>query len=145
MSHSTAQKYEKEYIVQSSDIDQLGHVNNVVYLQWVQDIATEAWNATATEEQKANLLWVVARHEIDYKRPAFEGEKVIIRTWVGKANDKWFERFTEVCRKRDDKVVIKALTFWAPIDAKTMRPTIPGDDVYKSFAVSKDGNSQKTS
>lgn len=143
MNQQSVDKFEKEYIVQPSDIDQLGHVNNVVYLQWVQDIATEAWNATATEEQRKNLLWVVARHEIDYKRPSFPHEELIIRTWVGKATDKWFERFTEVCRKKDDKLVIKALTFWAPIDAATMRPTIPGDDVYETFAVSRVDSNQR--
>ena len=132
----TAQpKFEKEIIVQAEAIDQLGHVNNVVYLQWVQDIATEDWLRSATAEQQQSLLWVAAKHEIEYRRPAFESEKLIISTWVGPASDKLFTRFTEIVRKADNKLVAKAKTHWAPIDARTMRPTKVGDDVYERFAI----------
>lgn len=134
MKPALQERYEKEYTVQPSDIDLLGHVNNVVYLQWVQDIATEAWGATATPEQKEKLFWVVAKHEIEYRRPAFEAEELIIRTWVGRAGEKLFTRFTDVVRKKDEKLVIKAMTFWAPIDAKTMRPVKPGDDAYQLYS-----------
>lgn len=136
MNPESVEIYEKEYVVQPADIDMLGHVNNVVYLQWVQDIATEAWNATATTEQKEKLFWVVAKHEIEYKRPAFEAEELIIRTWVGRAGETLFTRFTDVVRKKDGKLVVKAMTYWAPIDPRTMRPVKPGDDIYHLFAVS---------
>ncbi|MCF7807040.1 MAG: acyl-CoA thioesterase [Candidatus Marinimicrobia bacterium] len=134
MNTKSLEKYEKEYVVQASDIDMLGHVNNVVYVQWVQDIATEAWNATATPEQREKLFWVVAKHEIEYRRPAFENEVLVIRTWVGRAGEKLFTRFTDVVRKKDGKLIVKALTHWAPIDAQTLRPIKPGDDVYELFS-----------
>lgn len=136
MKITSTEKYEKDFVVQASDIDQLGHVNNVVYLQWVQDVATEAWYSMATTEQKEKLIWVVAKHTIEYIRPAFESEELIIRTWVGEADKNLFTRFTEVVRKKDSKLVIKALTYWVPVDIKTMRPTKVGDDVYQMFSVS---------
>jgi len=119
---TTVPPYEMELTVQHSDIDQLGHVNNVVYLRWVQDAATSHWYSAATEEQKSNLLWVVVKHEIEYKRPAMESDELVIRTWVGQASRRLFERHTEILRKSDKKVIVKAVTYWAPIDAKTKKP-----------------------
>ena len=126
--------FEIEIQVDPSDIDQLGHVNNVVYLRWVQDAATAHWYATATAEQKAALFWVVTRHEIDYKRPAFEGDAVIARTWVGQAAGRRFERHTELIRKADGKLLAKARTLWAPVDKTTKRRAEVGPEVYAMFS-----------
>ena len=82
------QPYEMEIEIRPADIDRLGHVNNVVYLRWVQAAATAHCYAAATDRQKATLLWVVAKHEIEYKRPAFEQDGVIARTWVGRATQR---------------------------------------------------------
>ncbi len=78
--------YEIERSVEPADIDQLGHVNNVVYLRWVQDAAVAHWVAAASEAEQRSYLWVVTRHEIDYKRPAFAGDTIVARTWVGTAS-----------------------------------------------------------
>ena len=126
--------FEIEIAVDPSDIDQLGHVNNVVYLRWVQDAATAHWYASATEEQKGSLLWVVARHEIEYRRPAFERDVVIARTWVGKAAGRLFERHTELIRKSDGNLLAKARTLWAPVDRITKRAAEIGPDVYDMFS-----------
>lgn len=131
---STVEPYEMELTVQKSDIDILGHVNNVVYLRWVQDAATAHWYSAATEEQKTNLLWVVAKHEIEYKRPAVESDVLVVQTWVGKATSRWFERHTEIRRKTDERVVVRAVTNWVPIDAKTKKPVKAGPDVYDMFS-----------
>lgn len=79
------QAFELRITVGESDIDQLGHVNNVRYVQWVQDIAVAHWQATASEADQKGLLWVVLRHEIDYKQPCFLRDELIARTWVGSA------------------------------------------------------------
>ncbi len=126
--------YEIEIAIQPTDIDPLGHVNNVVYLKWVQEAATAHWYATATEAQKATLLWVVAKHEIEYKRPAKETDLVLARTWVGKATKRTFERHTEIIRKSDEKLLAKAVSQWAPVDRQTIRPVVAGPDVYEMFS-----------
>lgn len=126
--------YELEIEVQQADIDQLGHVNNVVYLKWVQEAAAAHWYASATERQKTRLLWVVARHEIDYKRPVKENDDVLVRTWVGKATRRLFERHTEILRKSDRKVFAKAISLWVPVDIDTKKPVTPGPDVYDMFS-----------
>jgi acyl-CoA thioester hydrolase len=129
------QPYEIEISIKPSDIDLIGHVNNVVYLQWVQDAAVAHWSAQATEAQKNSLLWVVVKHEIEYKRPAYEGDKVIARTWVGKATRRGFERYTDLLRQSDRKLLAKAKTLWSPIDSHTKQSVKVGTDIYERFSV----------
>jgi acyl-CoA thioester hydrolase len=121
-----------------SDIDQLGHVNNMVYMRWVQDIAIAHWMAFAPEEDRTNLLWVVTRHEIDFKRQAFEGDQILVRTWVGRANRRLFERYTEIIRESDEKLLAQCKTVWCPIDPKTGRPTTVSEEVRKRFSVDQE-------
>ena len=90
--------FELPITVREDDIDRLGHVNNVVYVRWVQEAATAHWRVLASEEERARLLWVVIRHEIDYKRPAMPGDAIVARTWVGEADGLAFERHTEIVR-----------------------------------------------
>lgn len=131
----TVDSFELPIQVQPADIDQLGHVNNVVYLRWVQDVAAAHWRSAATAEQQAEVLWVVRRHEIDYKHPARPGDGIIARTWVGAAGRYDFERHTEILRAADRKPLARARTLWCPIDARTGRPKRVGDDVRERFSV----------
>src|SRR5438128_7874689 len=116
--------------VLSSDIDELKHVNNTVYLRWIQDVATAHWKSLASVEAQAAIGWVVLRHEIDYRSPASLGDEIVLRTWVGQASRLKFERFTEVCRKAcpeqgrriDKQLLAQARTLWVPIDTKTGKP-----------------------
>ena len=133
-SAESREPYEMEITVLPADIDVLGHVNNVVYLRWVQDVATAHWFAVATPAQQAKLLWVVAKHEIEYKRPAYESDVLILRTWVGRATRRLFERHTEVLRKSDGKRIARVRSLWSPIDAQSHRPVKVGRDVYEGFS-----------
>jgi len=108
--------------VQPQDIDALGHVNNVVYVRWIQDVAVAHWRALATPQEQAEVLWVVARHEVDYKRPVRLGDRVVAETWVGGSERTAFERHTEIVRATDRKLVARARTLWCPIEPATGRP-----------------------
>ena len=130
-----AQDFELAIEVEPADIDQLGHVNNVTYLRWVQEAAVAHWTAVAPAVDQAKLLWVVVRHEIDYKQAAFLGDGIIARTWVGSASRIRFERFTELLRARDRGVLAKARTMWCPIDSRTGRPASVSAAVRASFSV----------
>ena len=120
--------------VQESDIDQLGHVNNVVYVRWVQDAAVAHWRALATPEQQAAVAWVVVRHEIDYKHATRLGDGIVARTWVGAASAHTFERHTEILRARDNRLLARARTIWCPVDVRTGRPKDVGDDIRQRFS-----------
>ena len=130
----TPAPYELPIAVQPGDIDELGHVNNVVYLRWVQDVAVAHWRTLATDEEQDRLRWVVVRHEIDYKRPAGPGDRVIARTWVGAASRIRFERHTELLRADDRCLLAKARTLWCPIDAGTGRPANVGPEVRARYS-----------
>lgn len=117
-----------------ADIDELGHVNNVVYLRWVQDAATAHWRAAATKEQQEAIAWVALRHEIDYKHPAMPGDAIVASTWVGSAESVRFERLVEILRANDRKLLAHARTLWCPISRATGRVTRVGDDVRRVFS-----------
>lgn len=121
--------------VAQSDIDSLGHVNNVVYVRWVQDAAVAHWQHAALPEDQETLLWVVVRHEIDYKRPAFLNDALIVRTWVGAATRRAFDRHTQILRRSDQRLLAQARTVWCPIDRKTGKPTDVRDEVRRRFSV----------
>lgn len=129
------ERFEIPIAIQQSDIDMLGHVNNVVYLRWVQEVAIAHWSAKATPEQREKWNWVVVRHEIDYKRPARYGEKLIARTWVGEATDLTFERHTEILRAADRKLLARARTLWCPVNAQSGKPNRVDEEVRRRFSV----------
>lgn len=124
--------------VATSDLDERAHVNNVVYLRWVQDIATAHWQALAPAEAASSLAWVALRHEIDYLGPAVLHDELAIITWVGAAEGLRFERFTEVQRVGDQQVLARARTLWCPVDAATGRPRRVSAAVRDIFSRSAD-------
>jgi acyl-CoA thioester hydrolase len=132
------QPFEVAIAVELSDIDRLGHVNNVSYVRWVQDAAVAHWTAVAPFADQEKLIWVVLRHEIDYKSPAYFEDEIIARTWVGSASWVRFERFTELLRAQDRNVLAKARTLWCALDAGTGRPTSVSPTVRALFSVSDD-------
>lgn len=115
--------------VKRGDIDELGHVNNVVYVRYIQEVAAAHWEVVASEELKQRYLWVVLRHEIDYRNPAFLNDDIEGTTWVGDNNGARFERFVRLVRAADKKILAESKTIWCMLDGKTKRPVRIGDDV----------------
>jgi acyl-CoA thioester hydrolase len=114
-------------------IDELGHVNNAVWVQWIQQVAVAHWEAIAPDEHKDAYFWVVVRHEIDYLRAAREGDRVVARTWVADApQGARFERFIEFTGP-DGKVCVRSRTQWAIIDKALGRPIRVPADVVAPF------------
>jgi len=128
-------RLELPLVVEAGDIDALGHVNNTVYLRWVQEAAVAHWRARAPDAAQAAYLWVVLRHEIDYVRPAMAGDELVARTWIGGADGLAFERHTRIVRPRDGRVLARARTLWCPVDPASGRPRRVGDEVRALFAV----------
>ncbi len=131
---SAAAVFEKVVSVTPADIDDQDHVNNTVYLRWVQEVASAHWEAVAPLDAQAAIGWVVLRHEIDYKAPARFGDEILLRTWVGQATRATFERFTEIRRHRDKCLLSNARTLWVPISAKTGRLTRVPAEVRAQFS-----------
>jgi acyl-CoA thioester hydrolase len=131
----STERFEQAIVILPEDIDFFDHVNNVVYLRWVQEVSMAHWFAAATEAQKAAIGWVVMRHEIDYLGSAHLEDEIAGRTWVGTAKKHIFERFVEVVRVRDNQVLARARSLWCPVDMRTRRLTRVGADVYERFSI----------
>jgi acyl-CoA thioester hydrolase len=103
-------------------IDANGHVNNVVYLAWAQDLAIAHWSARASTQDQARWAWVVLRHEVDYRRPLRLGETALGRTWVDEAPEG--PRFARFCRidAPDGAMCAQVRTVWCLVDPATGRP-----------------------
>ena len=125
--------FEKSITAGPDDIDELGHVNNAVWVRWIQDMATAHWSAVADPAHVDAYVWVVIRHEIDYLRAVLPGETVTGRTWVGEApKGARFDRHVEFLGA-DGKVRVKAKTTWAIIDKGTGRPLRVPPEVAAPF------------
>jgi len=107
---------------QPEDIDELGHVNNAVWVRWIQDLATAHWQAVAPQDAIDRYIWVVSRHEIDYRGNVSAGDIVTGQTWISeppKGARFWRNvRFTGP----DGKIKVAAKTNWAIIERSSGRP-----------------------
>jgi len=120
--------FEMRFRAQAADIDIMGHVNNTVWVRWMEAIATAHWEALAPPEAQARYAWVVTRHEIDYRGNVREGDGVLARTHVpepprGARFDRLVEFFGE-----DGAPKVSARTTWAMIDLASRRlMRVPAD------------------
>jgi acyl-CoA thioester hydrolase len=114
--------FEYSFKVLPQHIDQLNHVNNVVYVQWLQDAAQKHWNNYAPAELNNLILWVVKRHEIDYCSQAFLDDELVMKTWTGLYEGSRWDRHYELIRKSDGRKIIAAKSVWVLLDKKTFRP-----------------------
>ncbi|WP_298953846.1 thioesterase family protein [uncultured Nonlabens sp.] len=113
--------FEKKRTVAIEEIDDLDHVNNVVYVQWANDIATEHWTTVATPEMLDNFDWVMLKHCIEYKKAAVLGDKILIKTQVGRATNVRYERFIEIYKESTMDLLVTTTSDWCAID-KNGRP-----------------------
>ena len=129
----TRPAFEMALTARAEHIDELGHVNNAVWVQWIQEVAVAHWDSVADPAHKDAYFWVIVRHEIDYLRAALEGDRVVGRTWVGDApKGARFDRHMEFTGA-DGKVRVKARTTWAILDKATGKPLRVPPEVAAPF------------
>jgi len=114
-------------IVTKAMIDNLNHVNNMVYLRWANLAATKHWNTLSSNKIDNQYVWVALRHEIDYLKPAFLNDTITIKTWVGETQGVKSIRYVEMYNKTI--LLAKTKTVWVMLDAKTMRPKRIKEDI----------------
>jgi acyl-CoA thioester hydrolase len=125
--------FELAFIAGPEHIDEPGHVNNAVWVQWIQAVAVAHWDSVADPAHKDAYFWVVTRHEVDYLRAAHDGDRIIARTWVGEApKGARFDRFMEFIGA-DGKLCVRARTHWAIIDKALGRPVRVPPEVVAPF------------
>ena len=125
--------FEMTFTAAPGHIDELGHVNNAVWVQWIQQVAVANWDSIAQPAHRDRYFWVVVRHEIDYLRAAHEGDEIVARTWVGDApQGARFDRFVEFSGA-DGKTCVRARTVWAMLDRSSGRPLRVPPEVVAPF------------
>ena len=117
------------------DIDEQNHVNNVVYLQWVQEVAYAHWNTLGSEGLRNKYKWVVLRHEIDYHSPALPGDTIIASTWIDAPEGPRQRRYVSIRRQSDHRALTSACTSWCLLDAQTGRPKRVTEEITSVFGL----------
>ncbi len=131
--------YTRSLIIPADVIDENGHVNNVAYVQWMQDLAVEHYTAIGgLAAQGEGAAWFIREHRIEYFLPAFAGEEIEIRTWVENIRRVRSLRKYEFVRKSDGKLLVKGETDWVFVDAMTGAPRAIPHEVVRVFALSQE-------
>ncbi len=119
--------------VKVSDIDRMGHVNNSIYLSWIEEAVHSHWEALATPSEFAAYQWVAVRHEVDYRRPALEGDQVWIDTRIDRIRRvrAWYETIV----RRETTCLAEARSCWVCISTDTGALTvIPQEIIERSIS-----------
>jgi acyl-CoA thioester hydrolase len=114
--------FETFHTVISQDLDDLMHVNNVRYVQWVQDLAKAHWEAATTLIQQKDNIWVLLSHHIDYKSSAKMSDEIHLKTYVTRSEGVTSTRIVEMFHKDSGKLIVKSETTWCLLDGNTKKP-----------------------
>ena len=133
MKDRPAKVYQKSLLVKEEHLDELGHVNNVQYLQWVQDIAKEHWFSEFPNSSIQEEYWVVLEHTIQYKNAALLGDELSLQTFVEPPIGVKFPRNVHIYR--NDQLITNARSIWCFIDAKSNRPKRVSKEILAAFGL----------
>ena len=126
-------RFALSFTARPEHIDELGHVNNTVWVDWIQQIAVAHWEGAAAPEHQARYFWVVTRHEIDYRGNVGPGETVTAETFIPSApSGARFDRRVDF-RNAAGKVIVSANTTWAMLERASGRLMRVRDDVTAPF------------
>ena len=123
--------YQYSFTVPDKVVDENGHVNNVEYVRWMQEAATQHAEAAGCLQatKAAGASWIVRSHQIEYLRPLFAGDEVCILTWVANFRKVRSLRKYKFIRSVDDAVLAQGATDWVLIDTQSKRPRPISEEV----------------
>jgi acyl-CoA thioester hydrolase len=125
--------FEKKITVSKEDLDARNHVNNVRYVQWVQDIAEENWTNNTSKIIRNTYYWVMLSHYIQYKAEAVLGDELQLKTFVTKAEGLRSTRIVEIYNLKTNKLLSSSETNWCLMSHKTHKPTRITQDIIDLF------------
>ena len=128
------QTHEKLITVTLDDLDQLHHVNNMRYVQWVQDIAEEHWQAKVTPKITDEYFWVLLKHSIEYKNPAVLGDVILLKTFILKSEGVTSLRKVEMYDKASGKLLVTSETTWCLISKNNLKPARITPEISELFS-----------
>lgn len=127
------QIHEIEHIVKEDDLDTLNHVNNVRYVQWVQDAAEAHWNLRSSESIRKNFYWVMISHHIQYKAEAFLGDLLLIKTYVTESKGVRSTRMVDIYNAKTDQLLTTSTTIWCFMSMEHNKPARIPNDINQLF------------
>jgi acyl-CoA thioester hydrolase len=133
--------FDYPHTVAADEIDELGHANNVAYVAWMQAAAvahSAALGWTPERYLELGMGWVARRHEIEYLRPAFAGEELVVETRVADMKKVTSRRVYRILRRSDGELLARAATDWAFVNYATGRPTRIPAEIAGAFPVRGD-------
>ncbi|MEY8848668.1 acyl-CoA thioesterase [Psychroserpens sp. XS_ASV72] len=126
--------YEKTITVTESDLDSRNHVNNVRYVQWVQDIAEADWTSNTSEDLRSLFFWVMISHHIQYKSEAVLGDVLLLKTYVKTSEGVKSIRMVDIYNKDTGKLLTTSETIWCLISHETKRPARITQEIISVFS-----------
>jgi acyl-CoA thioester hydrolase len=131
--------------VPDSSIDGYGHVINIEYLRWMQEVATahtasEGW--TLDRYRQSRAIWVVRRHAIDYLAPAYAGERLDLHTWIEWVRDCQSVRRYLLTKSGAHRALARAETLWVCVDPETGRPRRVPEAFIQAFDLVPGGETE---
>jgi acyl-CoA thioester hydrolase len=136
--------YRYEMTVPAEALDENGHVNNVHFVQWMQDVAVRHYESIGgvPATQALGATWVVRSHRVEYLAPSFAGDVLEVRTWIANLRRVRSLRRYEFWRKSDNRLLVRGETDWVFVEAATGRPMAVPPQVAATFPMLPDGGSE---
>ena len=125
--------FKKKIVVSKKHLDDLNHVNNIVYIHWILDIAKRHWESLVSSQTLENYHWVLLDHNIKYLRPALLKDKIKIKTFVEKTAGVKSSRVVEIYNDSSEKLLVSSKTNWCLISSKTGKPCRIPKEIVEVF------------
>ncbi|NNF19805.1 MAG: acyl-CoA thioesterase [Flavobacteriaceae bacterium] len=127
------QRFTQSHTVIEDDLDDLQHVNNVRYVQWIQDVSKNHWLSVAPPALLDRVIWVVVNHNITYKSSAKLGDRIRMETYIKSAKGPISERVVEMYLEEGNELLVESVTKWCMLDPASLKPARIGIDVQNLF------------
>lgn len=125
--------FQKKIQVTNEDLDELKHVNNVRYVQWIQDISKEHWDKLTTAAIQEKVIWVVLNHNIDYKSAAVLGDEILLKTYIESSKGALSIRVVEMFNNQTQELLVKSKTKWCLLNPETLKPIRISEEIRSLF------------
>ena len=138
-SDTPSPEFHMRMIASEEDVDALGHISNIAYVRWIQDVAVAHSTAVGFDTQQylqRGSVFVVRKHEVNYLRSAHAGDEIELITFVASFSGAQSERHTRIIRASDGQELVKAITVWAYVSTQNGRPRRIPEELQKAFYLS---------
>lgn len=124
---------EKTIVVGRQDLDELKHVNNVRYVEWIQEVSKEHWEARVSDEIKNEVVWVVLSHHVQYKNQARLGDSIRIKTFIAETRGAISVRAVEMQNMETGAILVESKTEWCLLSASLLKPMRISEEIRSLF------------